>query len=185
MPYYSLGMNFDRDYDITLYDKLIDRIEKIKRAFRSEEFVYRVVLISAVFLMFFSGAVSYAFLNATDIVRFSNRPFSDVSLDHPIYVMCPNLLKIHGIGIRKNNTLAPYEDISVVEWNYAVNCMANHYNMNIFRKLQIEENEKIGLNILRERLMSLGFKPDTLKDIKRFNAFRCLEETLKETGCVI
>lgn len=165
--------------------KLKLRFKKKCEKYRNVDTAYRVVLMTAAMLIIFSGAISYAFFYDTEIVRVSSSSFSDVALDHPIYSLCHNLIKIRAIGVRQSNNLAPYEDISVAEWNYAIDCMINYYGMDYFRGLKISEKSFISLSLLRNKLNSMGFNGNGLADIKRINAFKCLENALVEAGCVI
>lgn len=155
------------------------------KKYKKIDIAYRIVLMTAAMLILFSGAVSCAFFYNTDLIRISKRPFNDVPLDHPVYSACSNMIKIQAIGFRQSYNLAPYENISVAEWNYAVSRMAAYYGMDLFNGLKLPEKSSISVELIRNKLNALGFSGNRLSDIKRFNSFKCLEEALAEAGCVI
>lgn len=155
----------------------------VKKVAFCYEFAYRAILGSAFLLLVFSGFLSYVFFNDTSSVRVSNLPFADVAFDHPVYSSCKNLLKIKGIGYRKFLKLAPYEKISLAEWNYTVKRAMEFLQEGSLEALYIDKEEDINRNEIVRRFKKLSLPADFTEDnLSRITAFVCLEKALFEGG---
>jgi hypothetical protein len=147
----------------------------------SVDSLYRFVLLVAVVVVLSSGMVSYRLLNDTSVIKVSPLPFTDVAMDHPVYFMCDNLLKLKAVSYRSFLRLAPYDEISVSEWNYAVRKVADHLNNRRLLFLCLEGEEEVTDSKLKGRFEALGYydlKTDSA--ITRMSAYASLDRLLSE-----
>jgi hypothetical protein len=149
----------------------------------SVDSLYRVVLLTAVVVVLGSGMVSYRLLNDTSVVKTSPLPFTDVAMDHPVYFLCNNLLNLKAISYRSFLRLAPYDQISVSEWNYAVRRVAEHLDNRRLLFLCLEAREEVTDAKLKGRLEALGYyglKTDSA--VTRISVYASLDRLLSEGG---
>lgn len=159
---------------------------KFKNQMLAVDFAYKTVLATAMMLVLFSGFLSYLFLNDTSTVKVSHLSFTDVSLDHPIYSSCKNLLKIKGIGYRNSLRLAPHERISVAEWNYSVKKAIDYLGQDTLNTLFFESKEEVTATEIKKKLKDLKLYGETIQDdVSRISAFVCLEKAIFEGGSLI
>ena len=116
----SKAVNKKKSFKINFrkgYKKLLKYIKYL--LLPSNDRFFKRVVASAFLLLVLSVIVGYRMYTNINTIHLAKVKFSDVSVDHPVYAVCKNLLCIDAISFRKNLELAPYEKISATEWNYA------------------------------------------------------------------
>lgn len=143
-----------------------------------KKMVFRGIIIIAAILLAGSGVMSYQLFNSTDSVKISAMPFSDVSLDHPVYRTCRNLLEIKAIGYRKILEFAPHETISAAEWNHVLTTAARHLKLSAPEETFYKHGSVVTVDSLRARLTALNANQATLNDASRMKVFFQLEQAM-------
>lgn len=140
--------------------------------------MYKTVIASAFILLVASLVSGYTLYTNVNAIHLTKTRFSDVSLDHPIYTVCKNLLEIDAISFRKNVELAPYEQISASEWNHVLNQASKYRNSTYPKTAYFSSNEAISLNNLNNKLRQLKANGSEITDTSRIQSFYILEQTL-------
>lgn len=139
---------------------------------------FKGILTLALFILVASVVMSYQLFNSTDSIKVSLLPFADVPSDHPVYSLCPNLIRIQAIGYRKILELAPYEPISAAEWNHALSAVASNLGRNIPGSAFFQEGSKVSSRSIREKIAAVAGKTENVGDNSRIKSFYLLERAL-------
>ncbi len=139
---------------------------------------FKIVVTCAVLLLMFSGILSYMMYTNVNTIRLYKGKFTDVAIDHPIYQVCKNLIGIEAIGFRKNQELAPYENISATEWNYVLKQASKYLNLNLSDSVYFSKNDEISVDSINNKLRELNENSSEITDTSRIQSFYMLEQTL-------
>ena len=152
---------------------------QLKRIFYpTKKKMYKAVIASAFILLVASLLSGYKLYTNVDAIHLTQTKFTDVSLDHPIYTVCKNLLEIDAVSFRKNVELAPYEQISASEWNHAINQASKYLNLKYPEAAYFSKNEAVSLDNLNHKLRQLKPNSSEIPDTSRIQSFYILEQTL-------
>ncbi len=144
----------------------------------SRKRLYKRVIAGAVFLLIISVIAGYKMYTNVNTIRLSKARFSDVSIDHPVYSVCKNMLGIDAISFRKNLELAPYENISASEWNHALNQASKYLNQKYSTTAYFSKNDPISVDSLNIKLRAIKANSSEITDTSRIQSFYILEQTL-------
>ncbi len=158
------------------YKKLLKYIKYL--LLPSNDRFFKRVVASAFLLLVLSVIVGYRMYTNINTIHLAKVKFSDVSVDHPVYAVCKNLLCIDAISFRKNLELAPYEKISATEWNYALNQASKHLNRKYSSSAYFSKNDPISVESINNKLRALNSNSSDIIDTSRIQSFYILEQTL-------
>ena len=144
----------------------------------SNDRFFKRVIASAFLLLVISVIAGYRMYTNVNTIHLAKVKFSDVSVDHPVYAVCKNLLVIDAISFRKNLELAPYENISATEWNYALNQASKHLNRKYSNSAYFSKNDPISVESINNKLRALNSNSSDIIDTSRIQSFYILEQTL-------
>ena len=154
-------------------------IKYLKRLFYpTKKRMYKTVIASAFILLATSLISGYKLYTDVNAIHLTKTRFTDVSLDHPVYTLCKNLLEIDAISFRKNIELAPYEQISASEWNHVLKQASKYLNNKYSNAAYFSANEAVSLDNLNHKLRILKSNSSEITDTSRIQSFYILEQTL-------
>ena len=154
-------------------------LARIRRFFYpTKNKTYKAVIASAFILLAASLLSGYKLYTNVNAIHLTKTRFTDVSLDHPVYTVCKNLLEIDAISFRKNVELAPYEQISASEWNHALKQASKYLNSKFSKAAYFSGNEAVSLDNLNYKLRLLKPNGSEITDTSRIQSFYILEQTL-------
>lgn len=146
--------------------------------FPPENLVFKRVISCAITLLLISIFIGYRMYSNVNTIRISKSKFSDVAIDHPVYSICKNLLGIDAISFRKNLEFAPYEKISVAEWNHVLKQASKHLNKEYSIAAYFDKNDSVSINSLNKKLRALNSSSSEINDTTRIQSYYILEQTL-------
>ena len=144
----------------------------------SKKRLYKTVILSATLLLAASIISGYKLYTNVNTIHITKTRFTDVSIDHPVYSVCKNLLEIDAISFRKNKELAPYETISASEWNYVINQASKYLNHKYSKDAYFSKNDSVSVDIINNKLRALKSNCSEITDTSRIQSFYILEQTL-------
>ena len=154
-------------------------LARLKRIFYpTKNKTYKAVIASAFILLAASLLSGYKLYTNVNAIHLTKTRFTDVSLDHPVYIVCKNLLDIDAISFRKNIELAPYEQISASEWNHVLNQASKYKNIEFSKAAYFSNNEAVSVDNLNNKLRLLKPNSSEITDTSRIQSFYILEQTL-------
>jgi hypothetical protein len=165
-----------KDFKSPAKTKILAHLKRI--FYPTKKKMYKAVIASAFILLAVSLLSGYKMYTNVNAIHLTKTKFSDVSLDHPIYTVCKNLLEIDAISFRKNVELAPYEQISASEWNHVINQASKYLNMEIPDEAYFSKNEAVTLDNINHKLRQLKPNSSEIPDTSRIQSFYMLEQTL-------
>lgn len=144
----------------------------------SNDRFFNRVIASAFLLLIISIFTGYRMYTNVNSIHLTKSRFSDVSLDHPVYSVCKNLLDIEAISFRKNLELAPYETISAAEWNHVLNQASKYLNHRYSVSAYFSKNDPISVDSINNKLRALNANSPDIVDTSRIQSFYLLEQVL-------
>ncbi|MBU1106532.1 MAG: hypothetical protein KKB51_07710 [Candidatus Riflebacteria bacterium] len=143
------------------------------------------LLLGTLLLLLTSGTVTFFVLANSSSVVTADQAFRDIPLDHPVYQLCRQLIRIGAVRPRPGMTLEPFEKISASDWNHALMQIGKHSARVIPEAAKFGSNDEVCADSICRRLQSLA--PDECEllrppssDSTRLAVYFMLERCLLE-----
>lgn len=107
--------------------------------------------------------------------------FRDIPLDHPVYELTANLLRINAINTRSGGSFEPYEQILPEEWNYCIDGLETFLGFDLPADCRFREFDNVDSLTLQDKghllAVFLGWdEPEFRTGITRVEAFNMVEQ---------